>query len=102
VSAEKAYAELRRPTPKPEKHPSPHRVTAFVGYCEHCDTVRGKGNVAEIVTRGKALRDELTKLTKAKYKCPKCGWPYPGSREEVEAVKGCYLCGYEKEAVPIE
>jgi len=101
-----AYTRLIKPKPEAakelEKHLDRHRVVAFIGWCEHCDTVRGKGQVVEIVKRGKSMRDMLTKLIKAKYKCPQCGWPYPGGKEEVEKVEGCFLCGYSKSAVPIE
>jgi len=101
---EKAYERLLKPKPKPKpetevpKHlrRELHRVTAFVGFCEHCNAVRAKGKVAELMKRGRELKGVITKLTGAKFVCRDCGWPFGADEEEVKAIDACFLCGGKK------
>jgi len=97
-----AYARLLKPKPKPEPEATKrvqrelHKVTAFVGYCSHCNTVRGKGDVVELMKRGRELKDVVTKLAGAKFVCRDCGWPFGADEEEVKAIDACFLCGGKK------
>jgi len=79
-----------------------HNVTAFIGFCSHCNAVRGKGDLVEIVKRGKVVKDILAKSIEAKYVCDTCGWPYDAeTEEELKRIPECYFCG-SKKAVPLE
>jgi len=107
MSFEEIYKKLLK---KPEKKPEVtkrierirHNVTAFIGFCSHCNDVRGKGDLVEIVKRGKGVREILVKSIGAKYVCDTCGWPYDAkTKEELERIPECYFCG-SKKAVPLE
>jgi len=107
MSFEEIYEKLKK---KEEKKPEVtkrveqmrHNVTAFIGFCSHCNDVRGKGDLTEIVKRGKGIKEILVKSIGAKFVCNTCGWPYDGkTKEELERIPKCYLCGGTK-AVPVE
>jgi len=101
---EKAYGRLLKPKPEPKPEPEAtkrlkrelHRVTAFVGYCSHCNAVRAKGNVIDLMKRGRELKDTLIKSAGAKFVCRDCGWPFGADEEEVKAIDACFLCGGKK------
>jgi len=102
---EKAYERLLKPKPEPDiskrVQKELHRVTAFIGFCEHCNAVRAKGNVIDLVKRGSELKDALIKTAGAKFICRKCGWPFGVDEEEVKAIDACFLCG-GKQAVRLK
>jgi len=91
---------LKKPEPEPEVtkrvQKGVHHVTAFVGYCSHCNAVRGKGDVVELIKRGRELKDALIKTAGAKFVCRTCGWPFGADEEKVKAIDACFLCGGKK------